>query len=242
MPTAQVSPRGRERLAELRAVAIARIGEHAAEVSSEAQPRRDHAVELRERELAFRPGRELLRGHAGRAAAGRVLGPLPRQEEPERNADRHLVARQRQRDEHLAIRELADAPRIRPGHTHGAHPLLEEGRVVDDQHRLRPADHPLRPRGEHPLERRRGPAAPTDGVVELRVVVRCDVRRHGLDALPLPRPEEPLHVDRPQGSRRLSPSAAQNGASQRSNSRSHAVCFTVAPSSLPNASCPSLRA
>jgi hypothetical protein len=75
-------------------------------------------------------------------------------------------------------------------------PLLEQRRVVDDEHGVRPADEPRGLTHQHRLERREIPARAAHEVVQLLVVRRSDARGERLETLPLPGPEEAAHVQR----------------------------------------------
>lgn len=91
-------PTRRERPAEARADAVARVGKHAAE----GHARRHQAVELRERDLRLRAVRDALLGHPSALAPGRVVRPVRGLEEPQRHGHRHLAAGER---EETSVRE-----------------------------------------------------------------------------------------------------------------------------------------
>jgi hypothetical protein len=160
-------------------------------------PRGLQPVHFLQRDLELRAVREAMLRHAHRQAAFGIVGPLRRQEEPERDADRHLLTGEREGDERLAVRRLARSPGVLARHADRALPLLEQRRVVDDQHRVRAADQRLGLLGEHVLQRHRIPARRADEVVHLLVVIRRHPRDERLDALALARPEQPAHVHRP---------------------------------------------
>lgn len=220
----------RERLPEACADAVAGVCEHAAE----RHPCSQEAVQLCERDLRLRAIHQPIRRYPGGLEPSRIVRQLARQEEPEGDTHRDFAG-ERERDQRLAVRRLPCGPGRLARHTQGALPLLEQRGVVDDEHRVGPADQRLGLLGKHARERLRRPARGAHEVMQLREIVRRDARSQRLDALPVPRPEQPARYTGAQRRRRASPSAAQNGASRRSNTRSHwarLVAPTVAPSQL----------
>ena len=99
-------------------------------------------------------------------------------------------------DEVIRAGRLSGRAGVLPRDAHRAGALLQECGVVDDQHRIRPADHLLRLLGEHALERLGAPATRADEVVDLRVVVGGHAGGQRLDALAVAGTEQPAHVDR----------------------------------------------
>jgi hypothetical protein len=172
---------GGQGLAEQRAVAVAGVGQHAAEAEAEAE----QPVDLGQRHLALGPRRAARLRHAGPLQPRRVDHPLAGQEELQRDGHRHLVPGQRQRHERLAVGVLAERPGVLARHAHRGRALLRQRRVVHHQHGVGPAEQRVRLGGEHGFERRAVPGRAGDEVVQLVVRRQAEADRHRLHALAL---------------------------------------------------------
>ena len=72
-------------------------------------------------------------GHLRVAPPRWIVRPLFREVEPERHGDGHLVTRERDGDESLAIGVFADLPAVLMRDANRVGPLLQDRRVVDDE-------------------------------------------------------------------------------------------------------------
>jgi hypothetical protein len=135
-------------------------------------------------------------GNARLRHAPGIACPTLGQEEPQPHHHRNLARRQSERDQRLAIGGLSkgggvlrrDADRVRA--------LLRQGRIVDDQPSVGAADHPVSFDKESLFQRRGVPDSAGDEVMKLVVSDIAVARRHGLDALAIPRADEPRHIGR----------------------------------------------
>ena len=193
--------------AERGARAIAGIRQHGAEPHA----RGPQPVQLGQRDLALAPGLHLRRGHAGPGAPPGLGGPLLRQEQAQTDRDGHLAPGQGQRDQCLAVRPLAQRSAVLPRHANRQVPLLRQGGVVDHQHRLRPAQQPVRALGQHPPQRAVVPGRAGDEVVQLVVPRQAEPGRHGLQALALARAHQAAQVKRRPGPALLVPERREEG-------------------------------
>ena len=80
---------------------------------------------------------------------------------------------------------LPEAAAVLARHPDRVPALLGQGGVVDDQHRVRPADQRVRPLDQEPPQGRVVPGRARDEVVELVVAAQAEPGRHGLQALAL---------------------------------------------------------
>ena len=183
-------------MAEGGARAIAGIGQHQAEP----HPGRPQAIHLGERNRALAAGNDRLVRHPRCGATRGVVGPLLWQEQPQAERDRHLPIGERQRNQRLAVRPLAQLPTILPRHPHRESALLRQRRVVDHQHRLRTADHPVRLLRQHRPQRAVIPGRAGDEVLQLVVPAQSQLQRHRLQAFALARAEQAAHIERRPGS------------------------------------------
>jgi len=87
----------------------------------------------------------------------------------------------------LAVGALAQLAAILPRDPDRVLALLDQGGVVDHQHRLGAADKPVGLPGQGIFERRCGPGRGRQEMVQLLDVARSNSCRHGLDALALAR-------------------------------------------------------
>ena len=133
-------------LPKVRAAAEPGISQYAAEV----QLGLDQPVDLGQRDLRLGLRRPRRLRHARRRTAVRIVGPAGRQKQPQPDRHRHFAARQRQRDQHLAVRRLAQLAAVLRRHADRSRALLGVARVIDHQHGIRAADLPVGLLGEHP--------------------------------------------------------------------------------------------
>lgn len=74
--------------------------------------------------------------------------------------------------------------------------LLRQGRVIDDQHRIRAADHLVRLARQFFLQRAGVPDAARNEMVQSIVAVRHQPGSHRLNALALAGTEQTAHIER----------------------------------------------
>jgi hypothetical protein len=94
----------------------------------------------------------VLLGHVRAGAALGVAGPRLGQEQPQAHRHRDLAPGQGERDQRLAVGPLAQAAAALARHPDREPALLEQGGVVDDQHRVRAADECARPLDQEPAQ------------------------------------------------------------------------------------------
>ena len=177
----------RERLAEQRAVAVARVGGRAAEAGAE----RDQPVDLGQRHLALgRPRGAALLRHAGPPQPRRIGHPLARQGPGQRPGRRSATGTgtsprasvSETRAWQLAF--LPSAPAYRWATPTEAEPFF--GRAVSSTTGTASggaAEHGFGLRREHGFERRAVPGRAGDEVVQLVVRGQAEADRHRLHAL-----------------------------------------------------------
>ena len=122
----------RQPLAERRTEPVSCIGQHAAEADTGSA----QAVNLGKRDLRLRSSDAMLDWNAGPLQSQRIARPALRQEQAQRQHDRHLAAGQRQRHQRLAIGVLAQDRSILRRDADRVLALLRQRRVVDHQHRI----------------------------------------------------------------------------------------------------------
>jgi hypothetical protein len=166
-------------MAEGGAAAEPSIGQHA----GKAHTGLAHPVDLGQRDLrlALRSTRRLR--HPSRVAALRIVGPGGGQEQPQPDRQRHLAARQGQRDQHLRVRHLAQFAAVLPRHPDRELTLLGNPRVVDHQHGVLAADLAVDLFGQHAPQRRVIPGRAADEMVQRVVAGQAKPLGHRLDAL-----------------------------------------------------------
>lgn len=170
----------REGVAKLRAHAVGCIGQHGVEAHAGSA----HAIEFGQRQVGL-----AVKAHGGRhpgaAAAGAIIGPLPREIEPER-----LLAR----------------------HAHRVATLLRERGVIDDEHRLGTTDQALSRAGQLLLERGRRPGRGGDKVVQLLDIIRRHARGHRGHALALAGAQQAMQIHRRPAALGLAPEGGEKRA------------------------------
>jgi hypothetical protein len=127
-PDRRGEPTSGQGLPEVAADAVPRVGERAAVHDARCRD----AVDLVEREVELRPVRLPILRHARGLTTCRVVRPLGQQEQPQREPDGHLAARERERHQRRAVRGLARGPGVLAGHADRPLALLQQGRVGDD--------------------------------------------------------------------------------------------------------------
>ncbi len=187
-------------MAEVGAAAEPSIGQHA----GKAHTRRTHPVDLGQRDLRLGLRRARRLRHPGLVAALRILGPGGGQEQPQPDRQRHLAARQRQRDQHLRVRYLAQFAAVLPRHPDREIALLGNPRVIDHQHGVLAADLAVDLFGQDAPQRRIIPGRAADEVVQRVMTGQAKPLGHRLDALAPARAQQPAHIQR----RHLAPRAA----------------------------------
>ena len=166
-------------MAEGGAAAKPGIGQHA----GKAQTGFTHPVDLGQRDLGLGLRRARRLRHACLFAALWIVRPGRWQEQPHPDRQRHLAARQRQRDQHLRVRHLAQLAAILPRHPDRELALLGNTHVVNHQHRALAADLSIDLFGQHPPQRRVIPGGAADEMVQLLVAGQAKPLGHRLDAL-----------------------------------------------------------
>jgi hypothetical protein len=152
-------------MAEGGAAAEPGIGQHAGKT----QTGLPHPIDLGQRDLrlALRRARRLR--HPSLFAALWIVRPGGRQEQPQPNRQRHLTACQCQRDQHLAVRHLAQRAAVLPRHPDREIALLGKTRVIDHQHGSLATNLPVDLFSQHAPQRRVIPGRAADEMVQ-RVV------------------------------------------------------------------------
>jgi hypothetical protein len=189
---------------ELGRLTILGVGQDAAEASARGQ----HTIDLLERDPPLGTVDDPF-GHTGPRPPLVVGAPVLRQEQAQADADRHLSPGQGERDQRLAVRPLAQLAAVLPFDPDRVLALLDQGGVVDHQHRVRPADQPVGGLHQLVLQRGRRPGRGRDEVVQLLRVAWGHPRRHRLDALALAGQDQALEVERRPASLGLTPQALQ---------------------------------
>lgn len=154
------------------------------------------AVDLGKRDVCLRQRSAVLLGHARAGAALGVGGPAFRQEQPQPDRHRDLAPGQGERDQDLAVRPLAEAATVLAGDPDRVPALLGQGGVVDDQYRVGAADEGIGPLDQEPPQGRVVPSRAREEVLELVVAAQAEPGSHGLQALAIAGPDQPLQVDR----------------------------------------------
>ena len=112
-----------------------------------------------------------------------ILRPALGQKQLQSHWHRNLAPSQRQRNQDLAARPLAQLAAVLARNPDRVLAFLNQRCVVDDQMRLRTPDHRLGFVHQGPLERRRVPARGRDEVVQLLHLARRHTFGHRLHAL-----------------------------------------------------------
>ena len=175
------------------------------------QPGLDQPVDLGQRDLRLGLRRPRRLRHARRRTAVRIVGPAGRQKQPQPDRYRHFPARQRQRDQHLAVRRLAQLAAVLRRHADRSRALLGIARVIDHQHGIRATDLPVGLLGEHAPQWPVIPGRAGDEVVQLVVPGQPEPLGHRLDALRPVRPQQATHIQR----RHVAPRAAASHIEER---------------------------
>jgi hypothetical protein len=144
-------------------------------------------------------------GYTGTVEPGGIGSPALGQKQPQSHHDRHFARSQRQRHQRLAVGVLAKRRGILRRDADRVAPLLGERGVVHDQPRIVPANLSVGLRKEHLLQRRSIPHAARDEVVQLVIVDACVARRHRLNALAIPKANQPSNIGRTHPRTRLVP-------------------------------------
>ena len=192
MPTAQARPRCAQALPERRAEPIPRIGQHGPEPYAGGQ----RAVDLGQRHLRLGPGRTPRVRHASLVEPDRVARPGLRQEQAQRDGNRHLAGRKGQGHQRLAVRGLAQSRRVLRRDPGRVLALLGQGRVVHHEPGIRTTHQAVSLGQQRCLERCRIPHARRDEVVQGIVARQPQPFGHRLHALAITRPDQPGHVER----------------------------------------------
>jgi hypothetical protein len=150
-------------MAKLGTRTIARIRQ----CEAEAHARRQHPVDLGQRNLTFAAGEDRRLGHARTGTPPGILRPCLRQEQPQRHRDRHLGSRQGQRNQRLTVRFLARLAAILPRHADRQCALLGQRGVINHQHRARSSHQPIRLMRQHGPERTVVPGRAGNEMLEL---------------------------------------------------------------------------
>jgi len=177
--------------AKLGAHPIASVGEDV----SERCTGRHHPLDFIEGDLPLRAKHDLF-GYSALSTSRGIFCPGLGEVEPQRHRDRHVVARQRQRHERLAVGTFPELSTVLMGYADRVCALLHQGRVVNDQMRLATADQRLRLLEQYALVARSFPWRRRHEVMKLLMVAGALTSRHGLHAFALPRSDQSTQVDR----------------------------------------------
>ena len=158
-----------ERVPECRAQAIAGISQD----TSEAHAGGSHPIDLLNGDLRFAAEDVLLRWNPRPCHTNRIARPTLRQKQPQAHHHRHFTARQRGRDQGLAIGRLAQRGGILRGHAHRMAALLRQCRVVDHQDSVVATDKPVRLNKQFRFERCCIPRAARHEMMQLIVFARA---------------------------------------------------------------------
>src|SRR6476620_2835589 len=191
--------------AERRAHPITGIRQHAAK----AYTRRNDAIEFRQGHLRLRPCHSIFSRNARSLQSCAVARPTLRKEQPQRQHDRHLAARQRQRHQGLAVGGLAQRRSVLRRNPHRMRALLGYRSVVDHQNRIAAANKPIRLNQQFGLYWSRVPHPGGNEVVQLIVVTNSKPLRHRLNALAIARADQTRYVKRTHPPPRLVPQPLQ---------------------------------
>ena len=176
-----------ERMPERRAQAIAGISQHASEMHAG----RSHPVDFVDGDLGFTAERLAVHRNPCRFHANRIARPALRQEQLQAHHHRHLAARQRHRDQRLAVGGLPQGRGILRGNADRMAALLRQRRVVDHQHRVGATDQPVRLHEQLGLQRCGIPQASSNEMVQLVIVTGTSRSAIGCTLLRSPGPMRP---------------------------------------------------
>src|SRR6185295_479953 len=213
-----------QRFAELKAVAIPRIGQDHPTADAPAED----TIHSSQRQLILAPVGDLV-GNPNLLATLPIVGPLRRQVQLPTQRHTTAIGSEMDRDGDLTIRRLAQSAAILPRHAYRMRPLFREAGLVDDQHGLRQQSvHQLQ--GKRFMEGLPGPRTLVDKLLQPLRIRLADAASDRLDRLALAFHEQAAHID-------LSPLPTLRAAEQR-----HFVGEECLQAALGRSQCPRVHA
>src|SRR3954471_6921605 len=191
-PDSPEQPQSRERLAKGGADPIAGIRHHGPEANTGVEG----PLQFGQGDLGLGARGLTCLWHARAPHAFGILRPSLGQKQAQGDRDGHFALGQRERDQGLTIRILAQRRGVLRGHPDRELAVLGQGGVIDDQDGVWPTDQPIRLGQQFGFERLVVPGADGDEMVQLVVVGGRQPRGDRLQALALARPHQARHIKR----------------------------------------------